>query len=592
MSSLYSSPATADQPPAEAADESSTAVGRRPPGAGAWALRAALALGALALGAAALVAGEGERADRRELLERYRPHAGELPPEVGSRLRGEPDLDRARIALARALVATELDPEARARRTTGDAEADLAGSLARLDLARQAAAEALGRRPASWQAAMLLGAATYLARSTARDPALIRDWEAWDRPLVLARERAPQLDEPSRFAVLAYLELWPVLSEAKRDETRAMVRRALADVRFFGHLIGPWMAIAGDPEEVFAVTPPAAHAWDYLLRRYAADHDWESARRAYLAWEDALEGELGATLAEARRHRDGGDASGARGLYLKVLRDAPPRDRFLPSAAAALDEMPPGPASPSYNAPFERWLDWCLELCAIGRCPLPEPALDRLAGMIDGLPPARAAFAAVYAGRLTDGERLERRAAELDDPAWDEYFIAKARELARRGHRHEARQALARVGTAWHRRQPYRLAAAEVDGGSGVAGDGSGGEGAEDGRRSTASWLPGTPPELELALGAPAAGLEIGFERVPSHGALVEVRLDGRRIGLEPVEPGAALRLEAPVEPGGHLLTLRWFGSSKVVPGPVRPLVAAAGAAAEPPPPPRTPPPG
>ena len=554
---------------------------RRP---GRPAIPAALAAAGLLLVAAAVAAWTADRRERRDLLALHAAHSPPLPAGIAERLRGDPDLDRGRIALARGLVAYELEHARRDPQAAAEG-AGLAEGLERLRLARTLAADVLRRRPASWQGAMLLGTGNYLARALADDPELIRSWQEWDYPLSLARDLAPGLDEPHRFSVLAYLELWPVLSEAKRELTRSLVRRALADWRTFGHIVELWIGIAETPAEVLAEAPDETYAWEHLAAVYVRRGDWPTAIQAIGRLDEVREAELAARLDQAAELGAGGFTERSRREFHDAVRLAPrPSRRFLPVLRRALAEAPPGPAGEAHAAAFRRWLGWTLELWAVGRCPLEPAEVGRLAGLAGELPEPLAAATLVLAGRLPEAERAERRSETAWTDDWGAYHLAKARELLRLGRPDEAEAALDRVPAGWRRRWLYL--ASRLD--QAIA---EGDPAAERAARAALAesrhraW----PAEewsrrdgeaaIELVPGGAWATFEVGLEGASAAGAVVVAALDGVETGPLAAAPDRHLRLEPPAGAAGgaHWLTLRTLAGSAVPPGPVLALPAASG---------------
>jgi hypothetical protein len=365
--------------PAEAAQGGARdRPGRRAPSARGRRVLAAAALALAAIAVADWAAWRRHQARLFAALEGETARA--TPAAVLGAARAEADPARAEIALARVLVAHELA----LLREHGDpataTDRDLERRLARLERARELAAGALAARPAAWQAPMLLGAATYLARSAARDPRLVTAAPEWEAPLAAARRLAPGKDEPGRLLVVAYLELYRFLSLAKRELTHDLLRRALADPETFLALIDPWLAVAGSREEAFAALPATPFVWDRMLQRYAAASDWRGYLEA-LPHARAAEGaHLAAQLDRAAALARGGEHGIARALYFEAARSAEPSLDRLPVLRRVLDETPPGPPPEHVRRDFRRWLDWTLELCGVGRCPLDGAPFERLLG--------------------------------------------------------------------------------------------------------------------------------------------------------------------------------------------------------------------
>jgi hypothetical protein len=206
----------------------------------------------------------------------------------------------------------------------------------------------------------------------------------------------------------------------------------------------------------------------------------------------------------------------------------------------------------------------------------------------------------VVAGRLADGERLERRArgagaagAGFDTDAWGGYLLAKAVELTRRDHADEALLSLAELPAAWHRRPSFQRALADAARatGSDVLADGASARLAEMAVTPAGRWTDGPPPALEMVVpqgGAERAGgraalqLRIEGERGGRRASLVEVRLDGRPVAAERLGRRRVLLLETAAAPGLHLLEVDTAAGDPFLPGSVHVDAPAA------PPAPRT----
>src|SRR4029077_11535287 len=213
------------------------------------ALRLALALTAVALGLATLAehrALEAARSAAEDWLER----AG-VTRDV-SALSREADPDGVRLRAARAVLAAELDPAPRRRSSPAQAARDPAARMA--DDAR-AGREALARRPASWEAALVAGAATYLDWAQARDPRLFTAYRQWEAPLGAALRLAPAKREPARFLAAAYLEIWPVLSPRKREVARGLLTEIFREPDDLARLLDPRLDTEADQREALRRSP-------------------------------------------------------------------------------------------------------------------------------------------------------------------------------------------------------------------------------------------------------------------------------------------------------------------------------------------------
>lgn len=339
----------------------------------AW--RAALALAGVGLAAVAAWQLFSHRAEQRALGELAR-ETGALSQDPGllEAIGREPDPWRARLRLARTLLAS----------ATSDTDAEPAVRLRRLEAARGLAAEVAEARPASWEAAMTQGAATYLEWSLRRDRRLLSQPEEWEGPLLRSLELAPGRPEPARFLAAAYLDLWPALSRGKQESARRLLAGALSDRETFEALIQPWLRTAGSYEAAFVAMPAEPWAWERLQQIAAGATDWQGYSAARRRWYDALHARMRRDLQEAEARLAGGDNDRARLLFLSILQ-VPPRRRFLPQVESALAQAPAGPANPSLEPALRSWLEWSLDLCRWRRCPMPQPVLGRL-GNLAGAP--------------------------------------------------------------------------------------------------------------------------------------------------------------------------------------------------------------
>ena len=530
---------------------------------------------AFALAAATIGAESGRRAERRAVLAELAALSADGALDAAARERLSATAERVhqpaalRLALARRLV----------DQAVAGAGDDSQAAARRLDLARRYAADAFFDRPAAWRAPMLLGAATYLARTLRRERELVTASAEWDAPLAWSRELAPASLEPARFTVLAYLELWPALSPEKRETAAALLRVTLDNRRFFDRLIEPWLAVADDRDTAFAALPDRAWIWRQLGERYAKRGDWRTYVEVRQRWRGALGRELDARLDEAAALARRGDGWEARQDCLQVIADAPLDAVFLPQVERALAEAPAGPPLPSQAALLRRWLEWVLAQSLTGTSPLSPAALDRLAAAVAELPAPLAAHAAVAAGRLADGELLERRRFVPGDLEWGGYLVAKARRLAAREPR-AALAALARTETSWQRRPSYLAAVAAAARADGDAATAAAAERTLAATAALGSWnaddAAGARWWRELAVDGAAGGLAIAG--AASGEVMVEVRLDGRTVAAQRART-RGLRFAAAVAPGLHLVEVVPIAGGRFTPGELR-LLPAQGALA------------
>jgi hypothetical protein len=534
-------------------------------------LRAALALAAIVLALATISGYRTLRASRTAGLAGLERDGVTLDAAVLGR---EPEPEGVRLRAAHAELAAELDPARRQGIAPEQAARETAERMARV---AATARGVLALRPASWEAALVMGAATYLGWSQARDPRLLTAYRQWEAPLEAALRLAPAKREPVRFLTAAYLEIWPALSPRKREIAHGLLAEVFRDPDELGALLVPWLDTAADRREAFSVLPDDPEAWEKVERVYADRRDLAGFAEARQRRERSLLVQLRRDLLKADLLKGQGDSGEARQLYLSVAGRARPEARYLGLLQSALERCPPGPVDAATAGRLAPHLARALDRCLFASCDLPPATLKRLAHLVRDQEPSQAALAALFAGDLPRAALYERRTEGLGAEDWAPYRIAKARGLAARGQVDEARQALSLVHSSWQGRPLYWQAQAEVARAAGDAAAGATAAARLAGltRRVWApqdwTWHRGTA-RLEMMTAAPAAGVALTLDQVPANGALVELRLDGAAVGRFPVRPapgGAApvLGVEVPLARGLHVLEFESLGGSGALPG-------------------------
>lgn len=507
---------------------------------------------ALALAAAAQYASWRET---RSELEAILDATGILDshPSLAADIRRAPGFARSRLRVARALLARELD-----RRFGG--EEVIAGDAQPppLATARELARVSLERQPASWQAALVLGGATYLEVGRRRDSARSPDTESWTAPLQLARRLAPGQPEPARLLAAASLGEWSRLDEDERQAAAEVVAAALRDPRSFDLLVAYWLRVAPNLERALAAIPDAAWAWDRLGNQYANNADWERFAEVHNRWRRALENDLGARLETARRMASGGERRGARERARSILGVAPPSHEFRAIFAGALDLLRLESVDRGYSAPLRDWLLWSLDRCRENRCPFAAADIELLFAATSALAPAERAQAAIAASRLDVVARAEA-ALHPSDPAAIDFYVLKGRWMAQRGDLRAALEALATPARVPPTRVGYWRQLAEIQR---LADNPRAAAAANTTLQSMAAarW-PGhqfrkhyDTLRLELHSAADADGLRLRWGDLAAGGGAVAIRWDGRVVGTYAVGAGIPTRIEIPVERGVHLI--------------------------------------
>ncbi len=549
---------------------------------GAWlhrgglAWRAGGALAGLALAAVAM-AQQHALAARQEQMAAWLVAGGATVPRE---LEYEPDPGRVDLRAARAALAAELDPTRRADLPAAGDDGRQGTAASRLAETAGLAGAGLTARPAAWEAAMVLGAATYLSWSQAHDTRLFTQAPTWERPLEAAMALAPGRTDAARLLAAAYLELWPQLSAAKREREKQLLTSVFADPQVLAGLLAPWLTTAASRAEAFAVIPHDPEAWDTVQQFYSQHADWTGYCAARDRWNQVLRESLAYRLA-ATAERPG--APDARERFLAIAAEARPGRSYLSLLTRALESCPPGSVDHRTAERLARQLAWNLDRCRLFECPLPQRPLARLAGFCRDLDPRLDAMAAVVTGDLPRAEVLERTYATAWSEEWAPYRLLKAKMLLAKGHAAaDAQDALVELPHSWlDRPNTWQVKAAIAH----AAGDAAGETAAAQAltRLAAREWpaaawdVQGATSRLELLAAGEAPAFIIAVDAAPLLGAAVEVRLDDSVVGAFPVAPGATLTLPAALGPGLHLLEIESVAGGAVRPGRVR-LAAGSGA--------------
>lgn len=541
------------------------------------AVRGALAAGAIALAAAA-IGNAYIWSQTQEKLAAFLETAGpKLSPTALAEVRREPDPVRAQIQAVRGMFASELDAAIEVRPAH-----EVTASNERLLRSAELAREALGQRPAAWDAALVSGGALFLARLQAEDDRILTAYREWEAPLEAALELGPGRIEPIRIAAVAYLRLWPTLSPAKRRKAARLTERALGDADGYRQLLPRWVEVAPDRATLFAHVPKKPEVLGYLEVFYMSRRDWAGAAEARQRRRRSLGPELGAALAEAARLRAEGDVATARARYFEIATQAVGSTHNFDILERALSECPPGPADAETRKALHEALGAIVDRCRYGSCPFSRPVLRRLGRLAGENDPPTAAQVALLAGDLDRARELERAlesAASSESgavwtSAWAPYLITKAEDAAARGDSETAWEAITLLPSSEMNR-PLALRALAA---TARARRDAATEGVARARlaASAATVWPATQwvehkghLRQEIVLAQAAVGLAIEVASTVETGALAELWVDGSVLGIFPAQTGGVLTLRAPLAAGLHLIEVVPVGG-QVVPSTLR----------------------
>ena len=521
------------------------------------------------------------RAEQRRLRDFLdRAALNEVFPELRQRVRRANNPMTARLRATRPLVAYYLDPVWLLQVPQEQQRQAYERSVATLAEIQALSAEAMARRPTSWEAAMVHGASTYLLQPGSNLAVSTANLDTWERPLRRAEELNTGYLEPARYLAVAYVRHWQSLSSQQRKTARETLRRAFSDTRTFNLIIEHWLRLVPDRREALALVPDEPFAWERLARIFERRTEWAlylECRSRYAAAENRRLSDL---LEEAEARVAGGDYRRGTDLFHSAARAVLPDVHNLALIERVLDRMPAGPVSAAAARGLRGWLEWALELGLVGEVPLSPERLRRLVGHTADIRLYERALASLLAGDLAAAEQSERRRQGPFDRPWGPYLILKSEALLERGAIDDARLSLLRVDESWSDHPTYlragrALAEArgdvaaieEIDGQLDVAA-------AERWKGGQMLWSD-TSAQLTAVPSRSASGLVITFLETPPHGQPIEVLWNGASQGVFVTLPGEPLEVEVDVERRPSLLELRSADRRPFTPG----VIALKGAA-------------
>ncbi len=430
------------------------------------------------------------------------------------RIASEPDPSRARLVLARSILSDLLDPSSRS--PENPAATSVEDQLAAPERATELARAEEQARPLAWRASLVKGAAIYLERSLTRDERLVREAREWEAPLERALTLGPNESDPQRFVAMAYLELWPFLSETKQNVARGLLHNVFQDQAAFRQLSESWLRIVDPSPETLDELPDAAHIWQQLMIVSSRSQDWplfiDSATRLARVNERALAAQLETGLAALAR----GDFSEARGQLQSAL-GTPPSRSSASSVERALTRMPAGPLHRSLRHSAEAWVDFTLQQCLYRGCPLSPGVVERISRQLGDLGAERTQqIQVVLAGRPSSG-----------DSSWNPLVTEALTEplawlqAARVADRREQPEIAATIAQRAPKTSGHRLLELELQGLAPAA-------------DTVGDWRSTEPARFaaEVRLIDVSKTLRIPFSQIDDRGAAVEAIWDGASLGI------------------------------------------------------------
>jgi hypothetical protein len=486
---------------------------------------------------------------------------GARAPGVATDVRREPDAMQARLLVARALLADELDRRWLADLKGTELESAKALSIRKLELAESEAREILAAQPASWQARMILAGSTYLKMSRSGDPRRWQKRSQWETPLRDAMAMATSQVEPRRILAAAYLNDWSLMTASERESTRDVLRVAFRDRTTLEQLLPTWLRRAPSLDQALDLMPADGSSWQHVERQFRLRHDWERVCEARTRSLAVLPDHLENILVEAEVRLAGGDQRRARSLALRALVDTPVGSVHAETLKRLLRTLPAGPIPTGYQRHARDWLVWARRECLLRRCPLPEATVRRLRALSQYETSADRAWVAELAGDSYSSESHERDAFVPNAEAWSPYLLLKAKRLAAAGQPGGAAAVLTMVHPDWAERAATRAVRAQIREGLGAPM-----QGLRDDWQSEALLVSGETTFREYFWQEPPEKVRLRFARAGSTGAAVEIFWSDQLDGCHSVDSGAIITLAPPQEGGFHVLEVRPLIGTRATP--------------------------
>jgi hypothetical protein len=368
-----------------------------------------------------------------------------------------------------------------------------------------------------------------------------------------------------RLLLSAYLSAWPQLRRSARTGAYPVLTAAFENPQTLERALPRWMEVTAGRDEAYETLPDRSRTWLAVQRYWESRERWGEFLGARERWFRALRQETRALSDEAESHRPREDAEKTRERYLAVTTTAPVEASFAPIVDRALRRCPSGPLTESQTRAHRAWLRWALDHHLGDRRLLSIAAVRRLLDMSGELPLPLQALGVLDIGDLEGAARVERSSPDRRSPAWAHYYAARAQRLADDGEIETAQALLGWVHSSFRDRLLYRLTKARLDEASGRSPGAVAALGADEWPADGWSWN-GDIARIELVAGRDAERLrlEIGDPRAGSAAssgtrAVADILWDGRRLRSTQLWPGARLDLPVLVEPGPHLLELRFL---------------------------------
>lgn len=505
----------------------------------------ALVAGAVFAAARLGIAMGRSEADRESLSARLQQSGiAERRPESVHRLEREPDPLNARLVYATTLVRDVLDPRVPEDLDATQRAALLDQQVTRLDEAVEIGREMVELRPMAWRAHFVIGASVYLQRSARRDDRLVTRFQDWEEPLRRAVSLAPQQPEPREVLTLAYLELWPMLSEPKRELARESLPILLRNRAMIDHALSAWFRVAGTGRRALEPLPETREVWARvsaaLLHLESGPAPAAVEARSTLLRITAEESARRLERLEWLRERD--QIKSARSVGNLAMTGLWPDLRWQSSFENLVRLYPPGPM------PLGDWPRWNVEACLYRECPLSRETAARIARNRVEDDEALQARLFLATDDLAAAERLETEAGPATaQPEWALYWVHKAVWLRRRDRPEEARMSYLRAAPSWREDDPL-----------------------------LATWLdsvlldrPPPPPEsrcgrlshqshgCSVIANREFDGIRVDVARGDGRDAVIEARWDGAFLGTLRLPAGQTeIELAAPGGPGLHRLEI------------------------------------
>lgn len=268
--------------------------------------------------------------------------------------------------------------------------------------------------------------------------------DLWLRPLSNAAGGAPTVSEVWQSLAAGYLQSWPVLTVAQKNEVPRVLKRAFEDADFVRATFGPTASLVGNATAIGCL-PESAQPLSAAFKYCATNNDLADAMLLRARWERAEWSERARDLQAIERHVRRGDTDDVRRLCNQWIGRHSVWDFDTSAAhaqAARILELSPGEGTDAI-ADVARYL-WTRNRDGERFAPLVAKTLDATPNVSRQL----IAEVKLAGGEAGEAERIARSAEDANSLRWSSFQLALVRHQIASGNLKGAEETLSHISPA------------------------------------------------------------------------------------------------------------------------------------------------